>query len=454
MHEKTILYGEIVKPKDQRKIRQDCLAYSDQFLWQNDARPVVNGEESATVFVDLDNPIFSAPDFLAAIATSGKEITIVGKLNEPNLDNAIKVAKLGVSEVLTPDQCLQRLHELMETLEKCNAGSSPKSSKYSGEALVGQSPGIVEIKKMVDLLSDVDFPSALILGETGTGKSFISKILHNTGLRADHNLVEVNCSAIPDELFESELFGHVKGAFTDARSEKMGLFEFAQGGTLFLDEVGSLSASAQAKLLKIVEDKKLRKVGDVNEKDINVRVVAATNLNLEKAIAAGNFREDLYFRLNLLVIQIPPLRERKEDLPALTDHYLRFYSTLYSYPDIAISETALDAMQQHDWPGNVRELCNVIERAVLLSRGDIIEAKDVETAFKKGRLTIQDRRQITIDFPPQGLALSEIEQSIIKQVLNACNWNKTEAAKLLKISRPRLRRILENAGVEQNRRQR
>jgi DNA-binding NtrC family response regulator len=245
----------------------------------------------------------------------------------------------------------------------------------------------------------------------------------------------------------------VKGAFTDARSEKMGLFEYAQSGTLFLDEVGSLSASAQAKLLKILEDKKLRKVGDVNEKDINVRVVAATNLDLEKAIEAGNFREDLYFRLNLLVIRIPPLRERKEDLSALTEHYLHFYSILYNYPDITISDSALDAMQQHSWPGNVRELCNVIERAVLLSKGDIIEVKDVETAFKKGRLTIQDRRQITIDLPPQGLSLSEIEQCVIKQVLNACNWNKTEAAKLLKISRPRLRRILENAGVDQNRRQ-
>jgi DNA-binding NtrC family response regulator len=453
MSNKTIVYGEIVSPKDQRKIRQDCSAYSDRFLWQNDARPVENVKESATVFVDLDNPIFSTPDFLASIATSGKDIKIVGKLNEPNLDEAIKVAKLGVSEILNPDQCLQRLHELMEKLEKRKTGSSPKSSKYSGESLVGKSPEIMEITKMVDLLSDVDFPSALILGETGAGKSFISKILHNTGLRADHNLVEVNCSAIPDELFESELFGHVKGAFTDARSEKMGLFEYAQSGTLFLDEVGSLSASAQAKLLNILEDKKLRKVGDVNEKDINVRVVAATNLDLEKAIADGKFREDLFFRLNLLVIQIPPLRDRKEDLPALADHYLRLYSTLYSYPDIAISESALDAMQQHSWPGNVRELCNVIERAVLLSKGVIIEAKDVETAFKKGRLTIQDRRQIVIDFPPQGMSLSEIEQSIIKQVLNACNWNKTEAAKLLKISRPRLRRILENAGVEQNRRQ-
>lgn len=454
MSNKTIVYGEIVKPEDQHKIRQDCAAYSDQFLWQNDASPVENSDEAATVFVDLDNPAFCSPDFLASLATSGKDITIVGKLNEPNLDEAIKVAKLGVSEVLTPEQCLQRLHELVEKLERCKADPSPKSSRYSGESFIGESSGILEIRKMIDLLADVDFPSALILGETGTGKSLISKILHNTGVRADHNLVEVNCSAIPDELFESELFGHVKGAFTDARSEKMGLFEYAQGGTLFLDEVGSLSASAQAKLLKIVEDKKLRKVGDVNEKDINVRVVAATNLNLEKAIAEGKFRDDLFFRLNLLVIQIPALRDRKEDLPALADHYLRFYATLYSYPDIAISESALEAIQEHNWPGNVRELCNVIERAVLLSKGNTIEAGDIETAFKKGRLTIEDRRQITIDFPPQGLSLTEIEQSIIKQVLNACNWNKTEAAKLLKISRPRLRRILEKAGLEQNRRER
>jgi DNA-binding NtrC family response regulator len=248
------------------------------------------------------------------------------------------------------------------------------------------------------------------------------------------------------------LFGHVKGAFTDAKSEKIGLFEYAQNGTLFLDEVGSLSSSAQAKLLKILEDKKLRRVGDIGEKDINVRVVAATNINFEEAIREGRFREDLYFRLNLLVIEIPPLRERPEDIPPLAEHYLGYYAGLYGSQETVWSQPALQALKQHSWPGNVRELCNVIERVVLLSKGREITAADIESACKKGRVTLKERQQLVIEVPAHGISLDELESNIVKQVLDMCEWNKSEAARFLKISRPRLRRILEDSGLEQNRR--
>jgi DNA-binding NtrC family response regulator len=455
MPEKTVIYGNIVGPEERDKIGRSFPESNEFLSWHSDSKALPNTEEQPSiVFIDLDNPKFAASEFLASLATSGKDVRIIGKSESSDLNEAIRVSKLGVSEILTQDGCFDKLCKILEDNKEDAREDESRTAKFGVNSLIGHSPQIAEIRKTINLLSDVDFPSALILGETGTGKSFISKILHNTGLRAKHNLVEVNCSAIPDELFESELFGHVKGAFTDARTEKVGLFEYAEYGTLFLDEVGSLTSSAQAKLLKIIEDKKLRRVGDVHEKDINVRVVAATNMDFSKAIEVGTFREDLFFRLNLLVIEIPPLRERPEDLEPLINHYLKYYAGLYNIPRIRISNEALESMAKYNWPGNVRELCNVIERAVLLSKSGKIDSEDVKAAFKRGRIGLNDRKKIILEVPDQGLPLAQIEQTVVKQVLDMCNWNKSEAAKFLDISRPRLRRILASSGVEQNRRER
>jgi DNA-binding NtrC family response regulator len=204
--------------------------------------------------------------------------------------------------------------------------------------------------------------------------------------------------------------------------------------------------------LKILEDKKLRKVGAVDEIDINVRVVAATNLDLTKAIEAGKFREDLYYRLNLLTLEIPPLRERKADIPALIDHYHTYYAAMYAKPEVKISRAAIEAMLEYHWPGNIRELCNVIERAVLLCQKGTVAPGDIKLALKKNRITFADRQQIVIPVPPQGITMAEVESQVVKQVLNLFNWNKSEAAQFLGISRPRLRRIIEAGGLEQNRR--
>lgn len=453
MSGQTVVYGNIIDEKRRSEIKDRFAKNADTLTWYSDLTLFDTSGDPMTVFVDLDNPLYADADFLLSVATAGEKVKIIGKAKSPSLDDAMRVAKLGVAEILTEDQCLDRLHALLKEVEEAPIRAKSSASRFNTQALIGCSPQINEIRKTIKLLEDVDFPSALILGDTGTGKSLISKILHNAGVRADHNLVEVNCSAIPDELFESELFGHVRGAFTDAKSDKAGLFEYAENGTLFLDEVGNLSASAQAKLLKILEDKKLRKVGTVDEKDINVRVVAATNLDLERAIQQGTFRSDLFYRLNLLTIKIPPLQERPEDIPELIDYYLGFYATNYGKPGLAITDEAITTMQQFDWPGNVRQLCNVIERAVLLTKGSSIGIEDISIALRTGRVTAADRRQITVDFPAQGISLDEIEQTIVKQILNMCDWNKSETARLLRISRPRLRRIIDSAGLEQNRRQ-
>ncbi|MDX9856473.1 MAG: sigma-54 dependent transcriptional regulator [candidate division Zixibacteria bacterium] len=452
MSGRAIVYGKIVSEKDKVSIGERFGPAAETLTWYSDLTLFDADSAPLTVFVDLDNPLYADADFLLSVATAGEKVKIIGKAKSPSLESAMRVAKLGVSEILTEAQCLERLRALLQELEEAPRRQQQVTTKFNTQALIGSSAAIAEIRKTIRLLSDVDFPSALILGDTGTGKSLISKVLHNSGIRADHNLVEVNCSAIPDELFESELFGHVRGAFTDAKSDKAGLFEYAENGTLFLDEVGNLSASAQAKLLKILEDKKLRKVGTVDEKDINVRVVAATNLDLERAIERGAFREDLYYRLNLLTIRIPPLGERPEDIPELIEYYLGYYATNYGKPGLMITPEAVQSMQQCRWPGNVRQLCNVIERAVLLTRSGAIGPDDVNVALRTGRITAADRRQIVVDLPDQGISLDEIEQNIVKQILNMCDWNKSETARLLRISRPRLRRIIDGAGLEQNRR--
>jgi len=451
----AIVYGDIIERQHKAAIAGRNPEGNPLLDWRDESSPTHSVQESSVVFVDLDNPAFASTDFLLSLATAGKDVKVVGKLQDPDIKEVMRVSKLGVTEILTPEQCLQRLNTMLDSLaEEKTAGESKRSQKYSVDTLIGKSRQTEKIRKSISTLCGVDFPSALILGETGTGKSLICKILHHAGMRSNHNLVEVNCSAIPDDLFESELFGHVKGAFTDAKSEKTGLFEYAQNGTLFLDEVGNLSGAAQAKLLKAIEDKKLRKIGNLQEKDINVRVVAATNMNLKKAIKIGSFREDLFYRLNLLTIEIPPLRERPEDIPYLVNFYLDYYSRIYSKDGMTISDEALELLKSYNWPGNIRELCNVLERTTLLSKSNTINKKHISPALGKGRVTAAERQQFIVDIPPQGITLQQIEQSIVKQVLDMLNWNKTEAAKYLGISRPRLRRILDDSGLDRNRRKR
>lgn len=442
MARKTIIYGKIFSDRDREKIEKSHPAQSENIQWMKTPQMAGHPGTDALVLVDLDDPGFAAPDFLVSIATAGQNVKIVGKAENPSQSDILQAAKIGVSEILNSEQCLKRLHEFLEELEDLGVKKAPPKPKLETEALIGKSTAIKSIRKTLELLADVDYPSVLILGETGTGKGLIAKILHNSGCRSKYNLVEVNCSAIPDELFESELFGHTKGAFTDAKQEKTGLFEYAQNGTIFFDEVGNLTMSAQAKLLKIVEDKKLRKVGSVEEKDINVRVIAATNSDLQHAIADGRFREDLFFRLNLLTIDIPPLKKRIEDIPEIAVHYLAHFAELYGKNGLTIEKDAVARMQEYQWPGNVRELCNVIERAVLLNKSGELKEGEIRDVLDKKKNAKRSTELLIFEIPSAGQPLKEIEQVIIRTVLAKFDGNKSEAAKFLGISRPRLRRII------------
>jgi Nif-specific regulatory protein len=291
--------------------------------------------------------------------------------------------------------------------------------------------------EMADQVSETN-TTVLLLGESGTGKELFAEHIHYKSERKNNPLIKVNCAAIPDNLIESELFGHVKGAFTDAVSDKMGKFELANGGTIFLDEIGDLSYSVQSKLLRVLQDHIIQRVGGTTSKKVNIRLVAATNKNLYEEVKYNRFREDLFFRLNVFPIYIPPLRERKEDIPRLAEHFLINFNNDLKKNIKGFSKDVMEILKGYYWPGNVRELQNVIERAVVLSKNDAIAAKELylgsENISPKGidvepALTLKD-------------AINDFKRDYITKVLEKVGWKQTKASALLKIQRTYLSRLI------------
>jgi len=450
---KVIVYGTRLFLDEWDCLRSDKSFSDNEITLQKSAIIPDDDISGSTAFVDLDSKKFREPEFLRQLSASFDKLRVVGIVGSVSEEETVEVAKLGVSEILTEEEYHARVSGyLAPSPAEEKTVSASTSDKFSVASIIGKSPAIMSIKQTVDNLSDVDYPNAILFGETGTGKDLLAKVMHYSGVRRDTHFVEVNCSAIPDELFESELFGHKKGAFTGAKSDKAGLFEFADNGTIFLDEIGNLSISAQAKLLKILENRRLRALGSVEETDVNVRVIAATNIDLEEAVREHRFREDLLFRLNLIAIHLPPLRERKEDISELALQSFDFYRSLYNKADLVISDGALKRLLNHDWPGNVRELRNVVERTILLSTGKKIGAVEVTSAIKNGRANVRERRNIVIEIPEQGISLKAIERLVAGEILNMVDWNRSEAARILGISRARLRRIMEENNLQENRR--
>ena len=448
----VLIYGKRLFSPDWEKVKSTKPDMFEEVTLQTEADIPNMKSAGGTAYVDLENDSFKSPTFLIQLAKSFDKLRIVGISDSVSNDDTIEVAKLGISEILSRKEYQERVASLLDIPIAPEKPAETVQNRHDISAIIGDSPEIQKIKNIIDQLRDVDYPNAIFFGETGTGKDLLAKVMHYTGVRKDCNFIEVNCSAIPDELFESELFGHKKGAFTDAKTDKTGLFEFADNGTIFLDEIGNLSPSAQAKLLKILENRRLRPLGSIEEKDINVRVLAATNADLDKAVASGTFREDLLFRLNLIAIHLPPLRRRREDIEQLARHNFSFYRTLYNKPHLSITDDAIKRLCEHEWPGNVRELRNVIERTVLLSASEKIGAKQINDAIHNGRVGVKERQSITIEIPEQGITLKAIERQVIGEILNLADWNRSEAARILGISRARLRRIMEENNLQENRR--
>ena len=317
---------------------------------------------------------------------------------------------------------------------------------WGGPGMLGESEAMQQVRRTVDRLRAVQRargggPTILVRGETGTGKGLLARTLHATGARSAGPFIEVNCTAIPETLLEAELFGYEKGAFTDARAAKPGLIEAAEGGTLFLDEIGHVSGAVQAKLLTVLEEGTVRRLGSVRDRSTDVWILAATNRDLEDAVRHGEFRGDLYHRLRVLEIAMPPLRDRVDDVLALAEHFLVVHAAQYGMPVPRLSDAARAALRAYRWPGNVRELSNVMERAVLLGDSGTLEPGDLSL------LPAAAATEFRVTFPPGGIVWAELEKSLIEQALVQAGGNQVRAAKLLGLSRDALRYRMEKHGV-------
>lgn len=283
--------------------------------------------------------------------------------------------------------------------------------------------------------------TVLITGESGTGKEVLARLIHQHSQRAKEPFVAINCAAIAENLIESELFGHVKGAFTGAIKDHQGRFQRADGGTLFLDEIAELRPDMQVKLLRVLQERKVEAVGGHQETEIDVRIIAATNRNLQEATDLGDFREDLYYRLSVIPLHLPPLRERKEDIPALVRHFLKKHE---APPEVVFSTEGLQKLQSYDWPGNIRELQNVVERSIILRSGPEISARDILISPSKDKQPVENDFQL----PAEGISLENVEKSLIEQALTLAKGNRSQAARLLQIPRHVLIYRLEKFDIE------
>jgi DNA-binding NtrC family response regulator len=346
------------------------------------ALKMVLKESFDLIFCDIKMPKLDGLDFLSELKKEDIQVPVVMITGHGTIDTAVEAIKRGAYDFIQKPLDLNRVLVSTRNANKHDAlvketkNLKKKLNKVIGSNIIGESKSILEIIKMIDTVAPTD-ARVLITGGNGCGKELVARQLHEKSNRASQAFVEVNCAAIPSELIESELFGHEKGAFTSAVKTKPGKFELADNGTLFLDEIGDMSLSAQAKVLRALQENKITRVGGEKDMKVNVRILAATNKDLKKEIASGNFREDLYHRLSVIVIKVPSLNERKDDLPLLADHFLQQIADEYGQPKKNINPAALKALQQHDWTGNIREFRNVIERLIILS-GDTIDEKAVK----------------------------------------------------------------------------
>jgi len=398
------------------------------------------------MLLDLHMPEASGFEVLRAARSNRTSTQIVLMTGHSSIDNAVEAIKLGAGEFLPKPLDLPRVRRLMEGVrtdfENRQAlldNDAAIAERLECNGMIGRSPVMLEMFSMVRRLAP-HARTVLVSGETGTGKELVSKALHDLGPRRDKRFVTVNCSAVVESLFESELFGHVRGAFTGAAQDKPGLFETANGGTLFLDEVGELPLSVQAKLLRTLENGEVQRVGAVEPKRVDVRVVAATNRALEVEVAEGRFRSDLYYRLNVVEVMIPALRDRVEDIPYLTASFVRRCAREFGKTISGVTPEAEERLQQWTWPGNIRELKNVMERACLMCEGHMLTERDVHRALQERPRLSAAVPRVTPASDPQGPPPTELA---LREALDETSGNKSLAARKLGVSRRALYRLIE-----------
>jgi len=364
------------------------------------------------------------------------------------VENAVEAMKLGafhyVNKPFNLDEVALLVDKALETSQlrrEVRALRSSQGREFGFDAIIGSSPAMQQVKSLLDRIAASRASTVLLTGETGTGKDLAAKAIHYNSDRAVRPFVNITCSALPEQLLESELFGHERGAFTDARQQKRGLFETADGGTVFLDEIGEMTPGLQAKLLRFLEEKAFKRVGGLSDIRVDVRVVAATHRNLEEAVKSGKFREDLFYRLQVMPLPLPPLRERRGDVALLTSYYIDRFNREFRKRVKGLTPAAAKLVDQYQWPGNVRELRNAIERAMLLTDREWLEPDDFTTLTRS--VTPTEFR-----LPPEGVNLEELERQLLIQALDRASGNQTQAAHLLGINRDQVRYRIEKFGLQ------
>jgi two-component system, NtrC family, response regulator AtoC len=409
--------------------------------------------DASLILTDYLLPGMNGIEFIKKLRSEDTHTPVVVMTAVGTVENAVEAMKAGANDFLPKPFSFDHLQTVvakaMEVRALRDENRQLKEAlghKYEVGNLIGRSPQMQEIFATVLRVAPTR-ATVLLCGESGVGKDMIARAIHQNSPRRDKPFVKINCTAIPENLMESELFGYEKGAFTGANISKPGKFEQADTGTVFLDEIGDVPASVQVKLLRILQEREFERLGSNKTRQIDVRVVAATNVDLRAALEEGTFREDLYYRLNVMPIDVPPLRDRKADIPHLAEHFVRKLSKEMGSPAESIAPDAMEKLLGHYWPGNVRELQNAIERSLVLCTTPQIHASDIRLDNTAHRVKAGSQAA-TDSFLPEGVSLDEHEQALIREALKRANGNKSHAARLLGLTRNALRYRLSQMGIE------
>jgi two-component system nitrogen regulation response regulator NtrX len=426
-------------------------------LFANDgitALEVVRKELPDLVLLDIWMPRLDGIETLQRMKALHPSLLVIMMSGHGTIETAVKSTKMGaydfIEKPLSLEKLLVTIRNALGMLRLKDENETLREMAYRERGMTGSSPAMVKLQEQILLVAPTN-ASVLITGENGTGKELVARSIHFHSHRKERPFVEINCAAIPEELIESELFGHEKGAFTGAIAQKKGKFDQADGGTLFLDEIGDMSLKTQAKILRILQERKFERVGGNRTIEVDVRIIAATNKVLEEEIRTGAFREDLFYRLNVVPFTVPPLRERREDIPLLVGHFLELFCVREGLERKTITPEAMEILKGGGWPGNVRELKNVVERLVIMTPGSTITAAHIPESITPGAASREGgagRLEVVMDHDTLREAREEFEKEFILRKLEEYNWNISKTAEAIELERSNLHRKIRTYGID------